>query len=97
MELLDFKSGVVGLLAVVGVALTTVMFNSYQDDSKLIQTILLNQQSADIKLTTLIDDMTERKILVEELRAAQAETDLKLLALTIQIEGLLNEQKKNRK
>ncbi|NQY56853.1 MAG: hypothetical protein HRT86_10300 [Ilumatobacteraceae bacterium] len=96
MELLDFKSGVVGLLAVVGVALTTVMFNSYQDDSKLIQTILLGQQSADIKLTALIDDMTERKADVDNLKNKQQATDLALLALTLQIEGLLEAERNKR-
>tara|TARA_B110000285_G_C14689778_1_gene408525 strand:- start:287 stop:571 length:285 start_codon:yes stop_codon:yes gene_type:complete len=94
MELLDFNKGVVGLLAVVGVALTTVMFNSYQDDSKLIQTILLNQQTADIKLNAILEDLADDKSALAELKAAQTATDLKLLALTIQIEGLLEESKK---
>ena len=96
MELLDFNKGVVGLLAVVGVALTTVMFNSYQDDSKLIQTILLNQQAADIKLNAILEDLADDKSALAELKAAQTATDLKLLALTIQIEGLLEEEKKKR-
>jgi hypothetical protein len=96
MEILDFKSGVVGLLAVVGVALTTVMFNSVQDDSKLIQTILLNQQAADIKLTAILEDTGENKSDVEKLKVKQTETDLALLALTLQVEGLLEAERAKR-
>lgn len=96
MEILDFKSGVVGLLAVVGVALTTVMFNSVQDDSKLIQTILLNQQAADIKLTAILEDTGENKSDVEKLKVKQTETDLALLALTLQVEGLLEAEREKR-
>jgi hypothetical protein len=96
MEILDFKSGVVGLLAVVGVALTTVMFNSVQDDSKLIQTILLNQQAADIKLTAILQDTGENKSDVEKLKVKQTETDLALLALTLQVEGLLEAEREKR-
>lgn len=96
MELLDFNKGVVGLLAVVGVALTTVMFNSYQDDSKLIQTILLNQQAADIKLTAILEDTSDNKNKVVQLEEAQVDTNLQLLQMKLQIEGLLKVEKDKR-
>ena len=83
MELFNLKHGVLGLLALVGIALSGVVFSSLQDDSKVLQEMLVAQKGNDVKLTTIVEDLKERGEKLDDIVVEQHKLDRRIYTLEL--------------